>query len=454
MNNMSNDTLRVLLGIINEYSLDGHYSTNVEKAFTDDSWDSPESNLDAASFCKVCLINTNDGPSSTWTKSKCHLPIRKESGGVIYKAALRNAKARLNQVNASSEDKAKALSRLNSLMESAGMAVSKVTTQSIQSRIIKEAYTGVYVLLMIDNPSAVLQLQILCDQLPSTANTTTPKELHVTLAYFGDGDNQSVDEQTAMPIIKGVMESYGFIRGTVNGIAKFLPEDGGLTPIVALFDSPQLIELRQKLLDALLPLGICVDDTHGFTPHITLGYIDNPKLDNLYFTPFEFPIKTVKVNWAGRITECGLGNSNVGKNNEYNESVIKADEEQRTLTAIVYPAMPVGWNDTQGDWISEENIRTMAWEFMKKSQRYDLHHKVLDVSKDQAVVVESWIAPVDLQLPQSDGTTYSVTKGSWIVTTHFPDEAMWERVKKGEFGGYSIRGKGKRRPIGTVPTGM
>jgi hypothetical protein len=127
--------------------------------------------------------------------------------------------------------------------------------------------------------------------------------------------------------------------------------------------------------------------------------------------------------------------------------LLKANEEEHTLTAIVYPAKPLGWSDSQGDWVHPDQIKKMAYDFMAKSQYLDLHHRVLDVSKNDAVVVESWIAPVDFDWPQENGDTYHVTKGSWIVTTHFPSDTLWDRVKKGEFGGYSIRGRGKRRPI-------
>ena len=97
----------------------------VDKAYSDESWSSPESTLSAEDFCRVCLLDANPAGEPK-IKAKCHLPVRKTPGGPINRAALRNAKARLNQVQGvSGADKAKALARLNRLMEDAGMTVSK-----------------------------------------------------------------------------------------------------------------------------------------------------------------------------------------------------------------------------------------------------------------------------------------------------------------------------------------
>ena len=67
-------------------------------------------------------------------------------------------------------------------------------------------------------------------------------------------------------------------------------------------------------------------------------------------------------------------------------------------------------------------------------------------------MVESWLAPVDFDWPRADGSSYHVTKGSWIVTTKFLNADLWARVKSGEFAAYSIRGIGKRRPLVTPQT--
>jgi hypothetical protein len=246
-----------------EASEDESEEEETEKAtFTDAAWNTPESNLDVGKFCSVCLIDENPAGQEK-VKGKCHLPIRSRPGAPINKAALRNAAARLNQTNASSESKAKAKRRLISLMNQAG----------IETSLSKE------------------------------------------------------DEEV------------------------------------------------------------------------------------------EFVAKA--------------------------EILSKSSDEERIAYSIAYPAMPKGWKDSQGDRIEIKELEKAAHNWMINSTRYDLHHKELNVSKDDAVVVESFIAPVDIDWPVGNNIFKRVNKGSWIVATKFSDQ-LWTRVKKGEFAAYSIRGKAKR----------
>jgi len=92
--------------------------------FASGSWSSPESQLSASDFCRVCLIDTN-AKGAEKVKAKCKLPVRSTPGGPVNKAALRNAAGRIFQTKGVSADaKRKAASRLVSLMRSAGIEVS------------------------------------------------------------------------------------------------------------------------------------------------------------------------------------------------------------------------------------------------------------------------------------------------------------------------------------------
>ncbi len=127
---------------------------------------------------------------------------------------------------------------------------------------------------------------------------------------------------------------------------------------------------------------------------------------------------------------------------EYVADVLKTNTEARITVGVVYPAQPLGWKDTQNDWVSEPEIEKMAHRFMIESQNYDVNHRVFDLSKTDAVVVESYIAPTDFTIGDKQ-----VSKGSWVVATHYPSDRVWNQVKAGEIKSYSIRGKAKRRPI-------
>ena len=92
--------------------------------YTDAAWESPESRLDAADFCAVCLIDGNEAGQEK-VKGLCKLPVRSTPGGPVNRNALRNAAARIFQMTGvSAEAKRKAARRLVRLMAGAGIEVS------------------------------------------------------------------------------------------------------------------------------------------------------------------------------------------------------------------------------------------------------------------------------------------------------------------------------------------
>lgn len=104
----------------NKFTFTGTIPTELEE-FTDKPWNGSASRFkDTNDYCRSCLIDENE-PGSDKVQGKCHLPIREPNGGPVNKAALRNAAARLNQVQASASSKKSARSRLSSLMSSAGI---------------------------------------------------------------------------------------------------------------------------------------------------------------------------------------------------------------------------------------------------------------------------------------------------------------------------------------------
>jgi hypothetical protein len=93
--------------------------------------------------------------------------------------------------------------------------------------------------------------------------------------------------------------------------------------------------------------------------------------------------------------------------------------------------------DTQGDWVTPEELRKAAWDFMANSRNIGFQHMALA----KAVPVESYIAPMDMVI---DGE--SVIKGSWVVGVRIQDDALWKAVKDGKLTAFSIGGKGVRVP--------
>lgn len=110
----------------------------------------------------------------------------------------------------------------------------------------------------------------------------------------------------------------------------------------------------------------------------------------------------------------------------------KTDDELQVVWGEVYAP---GFPDSQGDFMTAEGIRQMAWNFMKKQAL----HKV-DVQHCQqesgSYIVESFIA--------REGDPVFIP-GSWVVGVKIPDPEIWGLVKSGELNGFSLDGFGIRR---------
>lgn len=96
--------------------------------------------------------------------------------------------------------------------------------------------------------------------------------LHVTLAYLGEIDGPL---DAIVEVLAAVAATHGPLSGTIGGVGHFSTEDSG-TPAILLPDVPGLVELRVAVTDALVDGGIDYARGHGFTPHVTTGYVDRP----------------------------------------------------------------------------------------------------------------------------------------------------------------------------------
>lgn len=98
-----------------------------------------------------------------------------------------------------------------------------------------------------------------------------PQELHVTLAFLPngvDGDEAALSLGLALA---GLVTDP--LEGKVGGVGAF-EDNGDGRPVIALPDVVGLAELRQLVVDACEDAGVTFAETHGWTPHLTLGYGD------------------------------------------------------------------------------------------------------------------------------------------------------------------------------------
>lgn len=112
--------------------------------------------------------------------------------------------------------------------------------------------------------------------------------------------------------------------------------------------------------------------------------------------------------------------------------ILKADSNSHYVTGIVYEPMV---EDTDGNYMTEEEITKAAHWFAKNGNKVDLQHSFEPL--DGAVVVESSVTKCDMEL---DGQT--IKKGTWLMTVEIQNEDVFQAIEKGEITGFSMGGTG------------
>ncbi len=126
-------------------------------------------------------------------------------------------------------------------------------------------------------------------------------DLHITLAYCGDAEDMGdLMHARAITAVERDIRWRSPIAGKVAGYGRFIASDtsDGQDVFYAAVDVPGLAEVRQCVVQSLMEAGCMVSAEHGFTPHITLAYIDhdakNP-VDELPPLELSFDAVTVSV---------------------------------------------------------------------------------------------------------------------------------------------------------------
>lgn len=277
-----------------------------------------------------------------------------------------------------------------------------------------------------------------------------PDDMHVTLGYYGKlGEHITQEQLDGMKkCVAKACQGYKPFKAAIGGLGRFTAtaSSDGKDVLVGLVDSPELHDLREDLLKAVqksstvtkdgeepAPSGPTHFKNHGYTPHITLGYIDvgDPlavhKLDRDEFTFTQLVLQVGKDKTVYTLGEA----HNVAKSIWM--PIVKSDTDQRLATGIVLQPEET---DAQGDIISIEVIRQAAHNFLaayNKKTQLGLQHEMM--KPDGVELVESWIAPVDMIL-----NTRTIKAGTWMMTVRVNNDEIWTKIKTGQLGGFSIGG--------------
>lgn len=129
---------------------------------------------------------------------------------------------------------------------------------------------------------------------------------HVTLVYVPkprDGDYAPDKIDGAVDVLRAVGVDHEPIRARIQGWGYFdgAEKDGkATTALVALLDAPGLEHLHVGISNALKEHGITPSDAHVFTPHITLGYLEQHGRVDRPLPPLSGSFTIDKVHVAAR----------------------------------------------------------------------------------------------------------------------------------------------------------
>jgi 2'-5' RNA ligase len=102
-----------------------------------------------------------------------------------------------------------------------------------------------------------------------------PADMHVTVLYLGKGIEPAKIE-ALRAALRGIAGQVAPLIGTIGGVGRFPATESseGRDVIVGLVDVARLEALRERIIAAARACGIEPVLNHGYTPHVTLAYVD------------------------------------------------------------------------------------------------------------------------------------------------------------------------------------
>lgn len=102
--------------------------------------------------------------------------------------------------------------------------------------------------------------------------------------------------------------------------------------------------------------------------------------------------------------------------------------------------------DTQDDIYSREEVRYACHYWMEHGGAVDLGHSWKALGGDKVRTLENFIAPCNFTLGKGKDA-YDVVEGTWLLALRVLDDELWQGVKSGKIGAYSIGGTAVREEV-------
>lgn len=169
----------------------------------------------------------------------------------------------------------------------------------ITVKAINPKNTGVVFVLKPDTNS-IQKINQVVYGIFDEADIVPKEEYHLTINYLGKVEDKALDLKALVNVLTEFAYVFYQIECKVGGVGRFLQDEGNGTNAVYLsIDSPELGTIHDRVCEWLLDRGVFIESTHGFTPHITVGYIGvNKQTPDILFTPFNITFDEISL-WFG-----------------------------------------------------------------------------------------------------------------------------------------------------------
>lgn len=316
---------------------------------------------------------------------------------------------------------------------------------------IQKGHTGLWVGFWLPRPIA--------EQL-AVEGGEKPEDMHLTLAYVpGAGGGMDADnKQKVLDALSDFAGRYNPMTGVVGGLGRFFASgtSDGKDVIYSSFDAPELPDFRQDLVRCLEGVGFPPSRAHGYTPHITLAYVD-PDMDAVFAhgesVNVTFPWLHVRFGETTSHTFplLGLGaffksgSPPEGDDWQADVQIAKLNDDQR----LVFGWLSVSEEedgtlviDHHDDIIEPDELERMAYDFVLYARKAgEMHERWDGIGR----LVESMVFTREKQkaLGIPDGTLPI----GWWVGFKIDEPEVWAKVKSGEYDAFSIGGKAIREEV-------
>jgi hypothetical protein len=119
------------------------------------------------------------------------------------------------------------------------------------------------------------------------------------------------------------------------------------------------------------------------------------------------------------------------KDKDFNFKVLKDEMQGIVLGVVASPDEPP---DEAGHVLDKEAIEEMCWEYNKNFAVLKYRH-TMGLTKDEAVILESYIAPVAFEL-----NGIKIKEGTWLQRVQLISQELKDQVKSGLIKGLSLGG--------------